>query len=96
MKEKKKKQKTRKKKKKINNEYIYNKNIDIVRFNNENIINDKNGLNSEKEIKANLNCIDNLFKSSSKNYVSPSKILQEKVCLNKITLKKSFYKRKTN
>ena len=73
----------------LNNESIYNKNIDIVRFNNENIINNKNGLNSEEENKTNLETIDNLCKSSSKKYVSPSKILQEKVCLNKITLKRA-------
>ena len=41
----------KKEEKNLNNESIYNKNIDIVRFNNENIINDKKGLNSEKEIK---------------------------------------------
>ena len=62
----------------LNNDF-YNKNIDIVRFNNENIITKKNENN-------NSNNIDNLFKSSKKNYVSPTKYLQEKVCLNKITL----------
>ena len=70
----------------VNNDVLYNPNIDIVRFNNENIINNKkNEFNSEQN-KNNSDTIDNLCKSSRKNYVSPTKYLQEEACLNKITL----------
>ena len=73
----------------VNNDFLYNPNIDLVRFNNENIINNnKNGLNSEQN-KTNSDTIDNLCKSSRKNYVSPTKYLQEEACLNKITLKRA-------
>ena len=58
-------------------------NIDIVRFDNENIINE---INSEENKDNSNNVIDNLCKNSKKNYVSPTKYLQEKVCLNQITL----------
>ena len=69
--------------KEIKNEKNIN-NIDIVRFDNENIINE---INSEKNKDNNSNnVIDNLCKNSKKNYVSPTKYLQEKVCLNQITL----------
>ena len=75
----------KKNEKTINSDFYYNKNIDIVRFNNENIMNNKNRLNDE-ENKLKINNIENLCKDSRKNYVSPTKYLQEKVCINKITL----------
>ena len=68
----------------ISNDFYNNKNIDIVRFNNENIINHKNGLKIEDHL--NANNVENLCKASRKNYVSPTKYLQEKICINKITL----------
>ena len=68
--------------KEIKNEKNIN-NIDIVRFDNENIINE---INSEENKDNSNNVIDNLCKKSKKNYVSPTKYLQEKVCLNQITL----------
>ena len=59
-------------------------NIDIIRFDKENILNE---INSEENKDNNSNnVIDNLCKNSKKNYVSPTKYLQEKVCLNQITL----------
>ena len=70
--------------KSINNDFYYNKNIDIVRFNNENIINHKNGLKAEDQL--NVNNVDNLCKASRKNFISPTKYLQEKICINKMTL----------
>ena len=75
--------------KNLNNDFYYNKNINLVRFNNENIINKKNGKNNKEENKEKLNNIDNLCKSSRKNYVSPTKYLQENICLNIITLNKA-------
>jgi hypothetical protein len=48
-------------------------------------MNNKNRLNDE-ENKLKINNIENLCKDSRKNYVSPTKYLQEKVCINKITL----------
>ena len=70
------------------NDLLYNKNIDIVRFNNKNIVDNKNIFSSE-ENKNDSNTIDNLCKSSRKNYVSPTKYLQENACLNKITLNRA-------
>ena len=78
-----------KEEKNLNNDFYYNKNINLVRFNNENIINKKNEKNNKEENKEKLNNIDNLCKSSRKNYVSPTKYLQEKICLNIITLNKA-------
>ena len=78
-----------KEEKNLNNDFYYNKNINLVRFNNENIINKKNEKNNKEENKEKLNNIDNLCKSSRKNYVSPSKYLQENICLNIITLNKA-------
>ena len=73
----------------LNNDIYYNKNIDIVRFDNEHIVSKKKGKNNEEEKKEKFNNIDDLCKSSRKNYVSPTKYLQEKICLNTITLNKA-------
>jgi hypothetical protein len=64
------------------NNDIYNKNIDIVRFDNENIIKELNQINNIDK-----NNIEKLCHNSKKNYVSPTKYLEEKACLNQITLK---------
>ena len=77
------------KKKNVNlNNDIYNKNIDIVRYDNQNIIKE---LNEQVKNKNNLdldkNNIEKLCNSSKKNFVSPTKYLEEKACLNQITLK---------
>ena len=74
--------------KNINNDF-YNKNIDIVRFDNENIIKNVKEINSgDKNL--DKNNIEDLCKSSKKNYVSPTKYLREKACINKLTLNKAY------
>ena len=74
--------------KNINNDF-YNKNIDIVRFDNENIIKKEKEINSEDK-KLDKDNIEDLCKSSKKNYVSPTKYLREKACINKLTLNKAY------
>ena len=74
--------------KNINNDF-YNKNIDIVRFDNENIIKKEKEINSEDK-NLDKNNIEDLCKSSKKNYVSPTKYLREKACINKLTLNKAY------
>ena len=78
--------------KNINSGFNYNKNIDILRFNNENVINHEDELLKEED-KLNINNVDNLCKASKKNYVSPTKYLQEKVCINKLTLNRESSQR---
>ena len=72
----------------LSNDLLYNNNIDLVRFNNENLINNSKGFKFEENKNNNSNNIDDLCKSSRKNYVSPTKYLQEEIYLNQISIKK--------
>ena len=57
----------------------YNKNVDIVRLNNDNILENNNKINPNENIK-------DLVERSRKGYTSPSKYLQDKSYLNHLAL----------
>ena len=65
----------------------YNKNIDIVRLDNENILDNKNNKLSQNED------IKDLVKRSKKGYTSPSKYLQDKSYLNHLAITNSISNR---
>ena len=62
----------------------YNKNIDIVRLDNENILDNKNNKLSQNEN------IKDLVKRSKKGYSSPSKYLQDKSYFNHLAISNSI------
>ena len=72
--------------KKINND-PYNKNIDIVRLDNDNYI-EKN--NNQMEIEENID-IKQLVKNSRQGYTSPTKYLQDKSYINRLAVNNKNY-----
>ena len=72
--------------KKINND-PYNKNIDIVRLDNDNYI-EKN--NNQMEIEENID-IKQLVKNSRQGYTSPTKYLQDKSYINRLAINNKNY-----
>ena len=72
--------------KKINND-PYNKNIDIVRLDNDNYI-EKN--NNQMEIEENID-IKELVKNSRQGYTSPTKYLQDKSYINRLAVNNKNY-----
>jgi hypothetical protein len=65
----------------------YNKNVDIVRLNNENLLDEKNN-----KLLPNEN-IKDLVNRSKKGYTSPSKYLQDKSYLNHLAITNSLSNR---
>ena len=72
--------------KKINND-PYNKNIDIVRLDNDNYI-ERN--NNQMEIEENID-IKQLVKNSRQGYTSPTKYLQDKSYINRLAVNNKNY-----
>ena len=72
--------------KKINND-PYNKNIDIVRLDNDNYI-ERN--NNQMEIEENID-IKELVKNSRQGYTSPTKYLQDKSYINRLAINNKNY-----
>jgi hypothetical protein len=64
----------------------YNINIDIMRLNNENYIDEKNTFNNSNNIN-----IKDLVKNSKQGFTSPSKYLQDKRYMNHLALNNKFY-----